>query len=117
MDQARLGDYRQSEDAERDAQKRSSKPRYYVDERVGCIAVRDRQNTDPDYPGLHADTPGVVRYRRGELNRQTCPHCHQEMNGAWMISEADRLDARAECARLNAEDERAEQAHHASTGE
>lgn len=36
--------------------------RYFVDERVGCIAVRDRLKTDPEYQGLHPDTEGVVRF-------------------------------------------------------
>ena len=39
--------------------------RYFVDKRVGCVAVRDRELTNPDYPGLHADTPGVIAFYMG----------------------------------------------------
>jgi hypothetical protein len=41
--------------------------RYFLDKRVGCAAVRDRQhpNYDETYPGLHQDTPDVVEYRHG----------------------------------------------------
>jgi hypothetical protein len=41
--------------------------RFFIDERVGCIAVRDRQHPDydPEYPGLHLDTPDVIFYTSG----------------------------------------------------
>jgi hypothetical protein len=41
--------------------------RYFLDIRVGCAAVRDRQHPDYDetYPGLHQDTPDVVLYKHG----------------------------------------------------
>jgi len=39
--------------------------RYFVDSRIGCVAIRDRTKTDPDYQGLHEDTQGVVWYRHG----------------------------------------------------
>jgi hypothetical protein len=41
--------------------------RYFLDKRVGCAAVRDRQhpNYDETYPGLHHYTPDVVEYRHG----------------------------------------------------
>jgi hypothetical protein len=43
------------------------KDRYFLDVRVGCAAVRDRQHPDYDesYPGLHNDTLDVVEYRHG----------------------------------------------------
>lgn len=42
-------------------------PRYFVDERSGCAAVRDRlhPNYIPTYPGLHHDTVDVVEYKHG----------------------------------------------------
>ena len=40
--------------------------RYFVDERSGCVAVRDKKYTDPEYRGLHDDTRGVVKYWQGE---------------------------------------------------
>ncbi len=39
--------------------------RYFVDERGGIIAVRNRDQTDPEYKGLHGDTPGVIWYEMG----------------------------------------------------
>ncbi|CAL9957515.1 hypothetical protein VPHK46_0029 [Vibrio phage K46] len=38
--------------------------RYILDERVGCAAVIDTHHPDydPEYPGLHSDTGGVVLY-------------------------------------------------------
>ena len=44
--------------------------RYYIDERVGKIAVRDRTKDPPlvcgiEYPGLSNTTPGVVRLWHG----------------------------------------------------
>ncbi len=38
--------------------------RYILDERVGCAAVIDTKHPDydPEYPGLHSDTKGVVLY-------------------------------------------------------
>lgn len=39
--------------------------RYFVDERSGCIAIRDRWNTNPEYQGLHSDTEGVMVFRTG----------------------------------------------------
>jgi hypothetical protein len=42
-------------------------PRYFLDIRGGCAAVRDRwhEDYDEDYPGLHSDTPDVVKYIHG----------------------------------------------------
>ena len=38
--------------------------RYFIDQRVGCIAIRDRKNSD-DTNGLHSDTLGAVHYWSG----------------------------------------------------
>lgn len=72
--------------------------RYFVDKRVGCIAVRDRLQTDPDYPGLHSDTRGVVRYWPGQRRRGK--------NGGWRIGLAARWNAWLLCFRLNRIEER-----------
>ena len=44
--------------------------RFFIDERVGCIAVRDRKHPEyhPDYPGLHNDTADVIFYAHGSKN-------------------------------------------------
>ena len=75
--------------------------RYFVDERAGCIAVRDREQTDPEYPGLHPDTTGVVRYWHGTPQNDTCPTCGQRRPAGWEIADADRQSAVALCAELN----------------
>lgn len=38
--------------------------RFFVDKRTGCVAVRDRLSPghDPDYKGLHPDTPDIILY-------------------------------------------------------
>jgi hypothetical protein len=43
-------------------------PRFFVDERNGCIAIRDRQHPDFDveHKGLDADLPDVVDFKMGE---------------------------------------------------
>lgn len=67
-------------------------PRFFVDERGGCIAVRDRTLTDPEYPGLHHDTEGVVWYRHGTTK-----------DGCWSVDPKHVEEAKAECTRLNDE--------------
>jgi len=77
--------------------------RYFVDERSGCIAVRDRGYTDPDYNGLHADTVGVVRYWGGRPETATCPTCGHTRSNGFSIADEDRQAAHELCDRLNAE--------------
>ena len=43
---------------------------YYVDERIRCVAVRNRPKDDPDYNGLWPDTPGVVEFWMGAHESQ-----------------------------------------------
>ncbi len=69
--------------------------RFFVDERSGCIAVRDRLNTDPDYPGLHADTAGVVWFEFGVRVTVDCPSCGRPREGFWEISDNQRERAKA----------------------
>ena len=77
--------------------------RYYVDLRNGCVAVRDRTLDLPrdECPGLHPDTPGVVRFWRGELVWHECPTCGHRTSSHGVPSEtveaADKL-----CEELNA---------------
>ena len=76
--------------------------RYFVDERTGCIAVRDRNNTDPKYQGLHSDTTGVVKYWHGVPQSAICPTCGNRRPAGWEIADADRQAATNLCAELNA---------------
>lgn len=76
--------------------------RFFVDERVGCIAVRDRENTDMDYPGLHADTEGVVKYWHGVLvPGEICSKCSHKRDSKLMVTLESRQEAEALCERLN----------------
>jgi len=50
--------------------------RFFVDERTGCMAVRDSINTDPEYQGLHSYTEGVVKYWSGVYEKAIpCSSC------------------------------------------
>ena len=44
--------------------------RFFIDERVGCIAVRDKKHPEynESYPGLHNDTADVIFYAHGSRN-------------------------------------------------
>lgn len=77
--------------------------RHFIDERGGCIAVRDREQTDPDYNGLHSDTPGVVWYESGVYEPQTCSHCGSVTRYEWKLRPGARERAETECNRLNKE--------------
>ena len=67
-------------------------PRFFVDERVGCIAIRDTQHTDFDveHQGLDSDMPCVVKFQMGNLVR----------NG-WELREDTVQRFKDECASLN----------------
>jgi hypothetical protein len=47
-------------------------PRFILDIRCGCAAVRDTEHPryDKDYPGLHHDTCDVVEYKHGYKNTE-----------------------------------------------
>lgn len=77
-------------------------PRYFVDERSGCIAVRDRENTDPEYNGLHSDTEGVVKFWHGRQVKKVCSECGHHYTDGWEISAHDKTQAILLCAELNA---------------
>ena len=79
--------------------------RYYIDERAGCMAVRDR-TLDCDSPSLHDDTPGVLRYWHGAPVPQRCPMCHHTSHGGWLIADEDKADAQILCDDLNYADTR-----------
>ncbi len=68
--------------------------RYFLDIRVGCAAVRDRQHQsyDESYPGLHSDTLDVVEYKHG---------LKQSVNGGWKMREEDINYLQDLCDKLN----------------
>lgn len=69
-------------------------PRYFVDIRGGCGAVRDKwhESYDEDYQGLHSDTPDVVEYKHGYT-----------ANGVWNMKDEDVKYLHDLCERLNNE--------------
>ena len=69
-------------------------PRYFVDIRGGCGAVRDKwhESYNEDYPGLHSDTPDVVEYKHGYT-----------ANGVWNMKDEDVKYLNDLCERLNNE--------------
>ena len=80
-----------------------SDTRYFVDCRVGCVAVRDRTQTDVGQPCLNSNTSGVVKFWKGTRKIETCPTCGHVAQGGWEVSEADIAEANALCAKLNKE--------------
>jgi len=76
--------------------------RYFVDERGGCIAIRDRTKVDPDRQGLHSDMECVVWYRMGFRVPAKCPSCSHVITGEWQLPYTLKLEAQTECDRLNA---------------
>lgn len=74
---------------------RSKKERYYLDERVGCMAIRDRTKDDPNESGLHSDTEGVITFYEGTLvDNGNCPTCQQRRPTVWNMPELDKIEAR-----------------------
>lgn len=67
-------------------------PRFFVDERVGCIAIRDiyHPEFDVEHQGLDADMPCVVKFQMGNLVR----------NG-WELRDDVIQKFKDECASLN----------------
>jgi hypothetical protein len=79
-----------------------SKPlRYYVDERVGAIAVRDRYLDNPDDKGLWRESQGVIAFWAGRYIPDRCPTCNQPHGGHWSISDEDIASAKLLCETLN----------------
>ncbi len=78
--------------------------RYYIDERVGCMAVRDRTLGGGHELGLHHDTTGVLSYWSGAPKTKPCLTCGHKSSDGWTIPDDFRQEAEAECKRLNAED-------------
>jgi len=67
-------------------------PRFFVDERVGCIAIRDTQHPefDVEHQGLDSELPDVVKFEMGTL-----------INNEWVVSEEMTEKFKSECASLN----------------
>lgn len=66
--------------------------RFFIDERVGCIAIRDTQHPefDLEHQGLDSELPDVVKFEMGAL-----------VNNEWVVSEEIIGQFKDECASLN----------------
>jgi len=78
-------------------------PRYWVDIRIGCCAVRDNNRPQSDRKGLDAEMEDVVQYWDGEPKKDTCPTCSHETSH-WELPAEREAEAKALCDRLNAEE-------------
>lgn len=78
-------------------------PRFFVDDRAGCVAVRDRTLTDPEYQGLHEDTEGVVKFWMKDLQKHRCTSCGHTQS-RW-IDRNEVNEARELAKLLNKEDQ------------
>ena len=68
---------------------------YYVDTRVGCLAVRKSGSEFVEHTaGLHSDTPGVVKYWHGEPRVE-------DNRVHWHLSDSVRDEADKLCTDLN----------------
>jgi len=55
--------------------------KYYVDERVGCIAVREYLNVNYELsPGLNLDTPDVIKFWGGNQDRNAVNQLCESLN-------------------------------------
>ena len=73
--------------------------RYWVDIRVGCVAVRDYLIYD-DHSGLHPDDVDVVKYWPGRLiDIITCEHC-KHVRTEFVTNEEEKI-AEDYCHQLN----------------
>jgi len=79
----------------------SKQEKYFVDERGGCIAVRDNTLVDPDYPGLHPDMEDVIKFWWGKRKENKCPTCGHCTASFLEVSEEDIKEANQFCETLN----------------
>jgi len=78
--------------------------RYYVDQRIGCIAVRDQTLDDPEYKCLEPDGIGVIKYWHGEfVDGEVCETCHRSFGKVWRVKSEDIVAANELCNELNKE--------------
>ena len=81
------------------------KERYYVDERICCIAVRDRTLDSEHEPGLHSYTTGVIQYWHGTQKEPTpCPTCGHKGLSPRMVSDDIKAEAEVLCNKMNKEE-------------
>ena len=74
--------------------------RYFVDDRSGCVAVRDRKSTNPEDQGLWPETKGVVQFWSKKRVFEACPTCGRK-TGIWEDGKAEIALAKELAAQLN----------------
>ncbi len=74
--------------------------RFFVDHRVGCIAVRDRTLMDPDEQGCGPDKPDVVHFWMGVWVKSKLPLANNSTH-EWSVPEEAVKAAHQACSRLN----------------
>ena len=78
------------------------KEQYFIDERSGCMAVRDRTLIGNDRPaGLQRNFPSVVKWWDGVILEKTCPTCSHKSSGGWSITGQSRAEAQEVCRKVN----------------
>ena len=77
--------------------------RYYVDLRVGCVAVRDLELKEEWYSGLHSDDEDVVAFWNGvkmPLQASNTKVTTNDYTG-WYVPDHIKLEAQKLCDTLN----------------
>lgn len=79
-------------------------PKFRIVECVGCIAIVDETYNSEETPGLHPDTPGVVKFKMGILvDNPRCPTCGHCDGMHWEVPAVTREKFAEECRQMNAE--------------
>ena len=73
--------------------------RYYVDIRIGCVAVRDR-NIHVDSQGLNDEMDGVMFFKIFSFNPRSCPACGHTIS-SWADGREEIEEATRVCNQLN----------------
>ena len=77
------------------------KKRFYVDERLGCIALRDRTKAS-DSPRLHSDLPDVILFFAAvQVPNKPCPTCKHVEGFQWFIPDGLRKQLQDQADQLN----------------
>ena len=82
--------------------------RYFIDERTGCLAVRDSQAIEQVEQageevsnGLCSESIGVIQFWSGTNKNKKCPTCGHESFDGYHIPEQYLQEAKALCSSLN----------------
>ena len=71
-----------------------AEPRFIVDDRCGCVAVRDTTKIDGRCPGLHGDEDDCVRFwmkGKVEVKCECCGHVRIQFDSESHVAEAHAM--------------------------